>query len=234
MALPVVNEVPKYKMTIPSTGQSVFYRPFLVKEQKVLMIALESQDQNLVIKSITDTLAACVDDALNYEDLATFDIEYMFSQIRSKSVGETSDISIKCSECEVPNEVSVSIADIEVETNPLPTIKLNDNFQLKLKYPPYGRMIDTIVDDEATFTSTLFQMAIGSLDKLLTDDEQIDFKNETDEEIVKFLDNMNNDQFDLILNFVKNLPKLSKDIEFKCVGCGHDNLQRLEGMQDFF
>lgn len=237
MALPVINETPKYKLTIPSTGQKVTFRPFLVKEQKVLLMAMESNDKEQVIMSITDTLQSCIDETLNLSALATFDIEYMFTQIRAKSVGESADIILKCSECETGNEIKVILSDIQVDAKPidkLDPIKLNDKFTIKLKYPDYERMRKVMVNDEPTVTDALFQLAIGSLDKLLSEDEQIDMREESEEELATFLDNLNSEQFEKIMEFVRNLPKLRKEIEFDCSDCAHHNKVTLEGLDDFF
>lgn len=237
MALPVINETPKYKLTIPSTGQKVTFRPFLVKEQKVLLMAMESNDKEQVVMSITDTLQSCIDEPLNLSALATFDIEYMFTQIRAKSVGESADIIINCSECETGNEIKVILSEIQVEAKPvdkLDAIKLNDIFTIKLKYPDYERMRKVMANDEPTVTDALFQLAIGSLDKLLSEDEQINMREESEEELATFLDNLNSEQFEKIMEFVRNLPKLRKEIEFDCSSCAHHNTVTLEGLDDFF
>src|SRR5210317_712407 len=107
MALPKLNDSPKYDLVIPSSKQKVRYRPYLVKEEKVLMMAMESQDMNAVLSAVVDTVAACVQDPIDKTKLAMFDVEYMFTQIRSKSVGETSKINVKCQHCEERNEVTV-------------------------------------------------------------------------------------------------------------------------------
>ena len=96
MALPKLNDTPKYSMTIPSTGQEVRFRPFLVKEEKVMLIALESEDQKQQLNSIVDTLKACIEDEVNFNTLTTFDVELMFNKLRAKSVGETAKIGLKC------------------------------------------------------------------------------------------------------------------------------------------
>ena len=105
MALPKLNDAPKYEIAVPSTGQKVRYRPYLVKEEKVLMLAMESQDQRSALNAIVDTIESCVQDDLNTKDLTTFDVEYLFTQIRSKSVGETAKIGVTCTHCDQQNEI---------------------------------------------------------------------------------------------------------------------------------
>ena len=109
MALPVVNESSWYSLEVPSTKQEITYRPFLVKEQKVLLIASESQDKKQVMDAIVNTISACVQEEIDFRRLPTFDIDYIFTQIRGKSVGESTEIIIKCDECEAQNDVSLDI-----------------------------------------------------------------------------------------------------------------------------
>jgi len=115
MALPKLNSSPKYEMTIPSSNARVNFRPFLMKEEKTLMIAMESQDPKTIMNSLLDTINACVVDKVNENKLTSFDVEYMFLQIRSKSVGETAKVGVKCSHCEHLNEIDVNLDEIKVD-----------------------------------------------------------------------------------------------------------------------
>lgn len=238
MALPVINESPKYPLTIPSTQKKVFFRPFLVKEQKTLLMALESQDQKTIVRAISDIIDSCVIDPINSKALATFDVEYMFTQIRCKSVGESSQVNVKCSECSKDNEVSIDLSKIKVDIKKAPpTIKLTSQFNLKMKYPRYDELLELLPEDpeaKPTLSDILFRLAIVCLDQLLTDDEVINFSEESLEEKTKFLDNLNSEQFKEIMSFVQSLPKLSEDIVFDCSSCGHHNEYKLEGLDDFF
>lgn len=237
MALPVINETPKYPLTIPSTQKKVFFRPFLVKEQKTLLMALESQDQKTIIRAISDIIDSCVIDPVNSRSLATFDVEYMFTQIRCKSVGETSQVKIKCSECSGEEEVNIDLSKIKVEINgPLPNIQLTSQYVLKMKYPRYDELLGMMPEDDVkpSLSDILFKLAVTCLDQLLTDDEVINFSEETYEEKVKFLDNLNSDQFKEIMTFVRSLPKIKEDVAFDCSSCGHHNEYTLEGLDDFF
>ena len=236
MALPRINESPKYKVKIPSTGKEVFFRPFYVKEQKVLLMAMEAQDQELILKAMVDTIAACVEEDLNKNLLSTFDVEYMFTKIRAKSVGETTNILLECTECSHKNEVQLNLDSVDMDVPAtIPDVVLNDKFTLKMRFPRYNSMLESFSGKkDVTFTDLMFNMALGSLDKLLTEDEAISFDDESIEEKVEFLDNLNGGQFAQIMNFVQSLPKLEHDIKFKCESCGHDNEQVLSGIQDFF
>ena len=113
MALPQLNSVPKYTLTIPSTGKKVKYRPYLVKEEKILLMASEQQDPGQIMSAVVDTVIACIDGSIKKDDLKTFDIEYMFLQIRSKSVGDKIDLKQNCSECKTPNKNNYTMLDFD-------------------------------------------------------------------------------------------------------------------------
>lgn len=235
MAIPVINEVPKYTLTIPSTKKKVTYRPFLVKEQKVLLMAMESNDREMIVRSITDTVGACVMEPIDVHSLATFDLEYMFTQIRAKSVGEHSDIILKCVECNSDNEISINLEQIQINVpEEAPTVVLNEKFSLKLRYPKYNDILPVARDENIRISELYSAMSLASLDYLLTEDEQIRFDEEPEEERVKFLDNLNTDQFQKILRFVQGLPKLTHNVEFDCKKCSHHNSVVLEGLENFF
>ena len=143
MALPKLNDTPKYDVVIPSTQNKVRYRPFLVKEEKVLMMALETKDQRKALEAIVDTIEACVTDDIDAKKLTTFDVEYMFTQIRSKSVGETSKINIKCDECNSSIEVEVPIDDVKIELPKISNIvELTKDISIKMKWPAYSDMTE--------------------------------------------------------------------------------------------
>lgn len=234
MALPVINDIPKYKVTIPSTGKVAFFRPFLVKEQKILMMALESKDAEQIVRATTDTIRSCVEGA-DISTLATFDVDYLFLQIRAKSVGETSDINVLCSECDAENEVTLNLESIDIKVEQkAPEIVLNDKYTLKLRYPKYDDITKMMIQPDSKNVGKLFHTALSSLDSLLTEDEKISFDDEPEEELIKFMDGLNTTQFENIMEFVNNIPVLSKNIKFKCKSCEHDNDQLVEGIESFF
>ena len=208
MALPKLNDVPKYELTIPSTGKTITFRPFLVKEQKILLMAMETKDQKQMLQAVSDTIDACLYDKINVRTLATFDIEYIFTQIRAKSVGESTEVSLICSECEHPNPVNINLEEIKVDTS---------------------EIIDSLVVLNDQYTVQLM-----SLDKLITEEEQIDFNDETEEEIKGFIESLNNEQFTKIMDYVNSLPTVSHDVDFKCENCGKENKVTMRGLQDFF
>lgn len=235
MPLPQVNEVPTYTLTIPSNKKEVRFRPFLVKEQKVLLIALESGEDKQILSSIVNTIESCLMDKVDVASLATFDVEYMFTRIRSKSVGETSNISVKCSECEHDNEYTIALENIKIDVpNLKQKIQLNDTYTLQLKYPMYSHMLKDELGEDAGYAESLYYLTLGCLDCLMTEDERYSFADESKKDVEDFLESLTNEQFDQIMEFVNNVPSLTHDIEFNCASCNHENKYTLRGINDFF
>lgn len=233
MALPKLNDVPSYDMVIPSTGEQVTFRPFLVKEQKVLLMALETQDNKQILKAIIDTIDACVEENINARTLATFDLEYMFTQIRAKSVGETSDVLLSCGECEHQNKVTVNVNEITVDVSGIEKdVKISDAYTIRLRYPRYELM--TEVNAEDTAADNMVKMIIGCLDKLLTEDEIISFDDETEDEVKAFVDNLTASQLQSVMQFINSIPALEHEVEFDCEECETKNQITLKGIADFF
>jgi hypothetical protein len=205
----------------------------LTKEQKILLIAMESQNQENILGAITDIIQTCVLEDIDIKQLTTFDVEYLFTQIRSKSVGETSKIGMKCSECETANEISINLEEIKVNKDNVPSniIKLNDKYTLKLKYPNYLFTLKTTAD---SFTENMILLIVGCLDALMTEEEHISFKDETEADILDFIDSMTTTQFEEVLTFANGIPKLEHKVEFVCENCQHQNHGTLRGINDFF
>src|SRR6056297_1695954 len=136
MALPKLNS-PTYELKIPSTGAEVSYRPYLVKEEKILMMAMESNDTEQMMRAVTDVIRSCTSDSIDVNTLAMFDIEYIFTQLRAKSVGETSTIKVNCKSCDSSNEVDVNLEEVRVDVpeSDTHTIPLTDTVGVSLRYP---------------------------------------------------------------------------------------------------
>ena len=156
--IPTLNDKPQYEMMIPSTKTEVKFRPYLVKEEKVLMMAFESQDQKAALNAIVDTVKACVSEEINTEELKLYDVEYMFTKIRAKSVGENVKLVFTCSNCQTENTESVNIDSISVVGDPKENvIDINDDISVEMMYPEYAKMIrnDKIVEPSSEVTTTL-------------------------------------------------------------------------------
>lgn len=237
MSLPVINSFSTYNVEIPSTKQKVKFRPFLTAEQKVLLMALETKDPDQVLNAITDTIQACMLSPIKVENLTTFDVEYLFLQIRAKSVGERANITILCGECKEPNQLTVVLDEVKIEvpTDHNMMVKINDQYTIKLRYPKYNFLLHSdVLKNDQSLTAALYEQVLASLDSLMTDEEVIKFDDEPRKEVEAFISRLTTQQFQQILDFVVNSPKLQHPANFKCTSCGHDNKYTLQGITDFF
>lgn len=238
MALPRLNENPQYELTIPSTGEIVKYRPFLVKEQKVLILALESQDQRQVLNAILNCIDACIEN-VNTKKLATFDIEYIFTQIRSKSVGETTDVNLSCTACNEYTPVKINLDEIKLE-NEVDTkkkyIQLTSDIAVELKYPTYSEFLNSkSVQEDSVSVNMIYDMMAACIDAvIINDEERIEVQGESGQEVENFINSLNNEQFEKISEFVESIPKITMSVDYTCESCKQENTKKLEGLSDFF
>ncbi len=233
MALPKLNDSPKYDLVIPSTKKKVRFRPYLVKEEKVLMMASESGDQRQALQAIIDTLKSCIADDVNMNDLTTFDVEFAFTQIRSKSVGEVSRIGMKCNNCDHQMEVEIPLDEIKIDAPEVnDTIQLTDNIKLKMKWPKY---FDVLNHDLTNLTQTqqTFKLLIECIDRVMTEEDNISFADESEDSRLEFLESLTSGQFAMIREFIEKMPKMKYDLKYTCEKCKTDHEITLEGMQDF-
>jgi hypothetical protein len=249
MALPRLNDTPKYSLTIPSTGQKVKFRPYLVKEEKVLMIAFESQDTQQSLNAIVDTIGACLDPEanVNLERLTTFDVEYMFLQIRAKSAGEVARVYITCPnefpddilremhKCGASNEIEIDLETITVEVpEGKGIIELTDDISVQMQYPSYRSVIATVDEEGNQSVEDGFRTLSNSIDAVLTGEQRMSFKDETEEEIQAFIDSLSERQLKKLVDFVDEMPELKKVVDYTCKKCSHKGKIELKGIQDFF
>ena len=237
MALPKLsNDRPIYEMVIPSTKETVKYRPFLVKEQKSLLVAFESQDQKQILNSMLVCIESCVP-GVDVKKLATFDVDYMFTQVRSKSVGETSTVLSACTECNEENEVKINLADIVVNTDGLKSevIPINDDVSVEMKYPTYEDTLSyTQREISNNAADNLFNSIATCINSVQTKEENILLKHEPKEEVETFINSLTNQQLEKITGFVDNIPTLIHEQKYNCSKCGHENNLSMKGLQDFF
>ena len=239
MALPRLNETIWYDLKLPSTKEVIHYRPFLVKEQKILLLAGESNQPKQVIRAITDTIKSCVQEDIDVKSLSSFDVDYIFTRIRAKSVGETSELVVKCKHCGEENDVKVDIMQTKIVGDISPQkIQLTPDIQLEVHYPTYSDLMsNTGVFDEDGETKTnesSMNLIMSCMKTLYTEEERIDLKNESKQELINFVDSLNAEQFEKIAKFISGIPKLSYDLEFTCEHCNKENKMLMEGMDNFF
>ena len=232
MALPKINAAPKYEVTVPSTKQEVRFRPYLVKEEKVLMLAMESENQAQAMNAVVDTIVSCVQEPIDKGVLTTFDVEYLFTRIRAKSVGETTKIGLKCTECEHPTETVVPIEDIVIEVPEVETkVEVTDNLKLSLRWPRYNDLVDLGAMESTT--AMTFAMVSRCIEAVETPEERINFNDETEADKLEFIESLSAEQFGKIRDFMDKMPTLKHEIDYNCEKCGHANNIVLQGMNDF-
>ena len=238
MPLPKIS-TPTYQLELPSTGKTVTYRPFLVKEEKVLVIALESEDTKQITNAIKSVLKSCVQTrGIKIETLPTFDIEYLFLNIRGKSVGEELEVNIICpddEETQVP--VTINLDDIEVQKDKEHTnkIKLDSNLMMEMKYPSLEQFIKSNFDFSGeNQMDQSFQLIASCIDKIFSDEEVWATADCTKKELNEFLESMNSQQFKEIEKFFETMPKLSHIIKVTNPKTGVESDVVLEGLASFF
>jgi len=237
MALPRINETLNFSMTIPSTGQSVRYRPYLVKEEKILLQAFESKDAQTCLEAMCDTVSSCLDQSenINVAKLATFDIEYMFTQLRSKSVGEISNIFIRCKECQETNPYSINLEELHIPVEKGTNIlSVTDSISVEMKYPTYESMINGDIENAEKDVNVAFELIASSIAAVITQEERIDCSDLAKSEITDFLNSMTANQFKVITDFLQSMPALKHNAVFNCIKCETENELELKGLSDFF
>ncbi len=233
MALPRVN-APKYELTVPSTGKKVQYRPYLVKEEKLLMIAMESGDEGQMITAIKDIIQECTFGEVDVTKLPMFDIEYIFVKIRSKSVGESTTVKISCSSCSQMSEVTIDMdKEMKVTESPDMLIKLTPELSIKMRYPSMNDYLD-IINSKDKDIDKIFNMIAMSIDTIFAGDDVYDVKNESKKEVQSFIESLNASQFQLVRDFFESMPQTSIHVNFDCEHCGHHHDMDLKGLKSFF
>ena len=238
MPLPKIA-TPTYQLELPSTGKTVTYRPFLVKEEKVLVIALESEDNKQITNAIKAVLKSCVlTKGIKVETLPTFDIEYLFLHIRGKSVGEELDVTLICpDDGETEVSVQIDLDDIQIQKNDEHTnqVKLDNSLMMELRYPSLDQFIKSNFDfDDKNQMDQSFALIASCIDKIYSEDEVWATADCTKKEMNDFLESMNSSQFKEIEKFFETMPKLKHEIKVTNPKTGVESDVVLEGLASFF
>ena len=238
MPLPTIA-TPTYELELPSTGKTIKYRPFLVKEEKLLVLALESEDIKEISNAITAVLKSCIQTkGVKVETLPTFDIEFLFLNIRAKSVGEEIEVNITApDDNQTQVLVKINVDDIKVQKSEAhnKTIKLDDSLMMDMKYPSLDQFIKNNFD--FTGTSSLnqsFDLIASCIDKIYNQEEVWIAEDVTKKEVVEFLEQMNSKQFKDVEQFFETMPKLSHEITIKNPNTEVESTVVLEGLSSFF
>ena len=240
MALPKID-TPTYELTLPLSKKTIKFRPFLVKEQKNLMMAMEDDNKETIERNIKQVLTNCtLTEDVNIEDLPVTDIEYYFINLRARSVGEFVENKYVCTnvvdekQCGNRMEVKINLLEIQVDVDTSKTneIQITDKIVLKMKYPKFS-IIEKLSKKESA-VEIAFDIMIDSVESIY-DGEQYYYGNETSrEEMMQFLESLSQDQFSKLEAFFENLPKINKKVDMKCSKCGFDHTMNLEGLENFF
>ena len=238
MPLPTIS-TPTYELILPSSNRKIKYRPFLVKEEKILIIAMESQDTKQIARAVKDVLTKCIlTKGIKVEKLSTFDIEYLFLNIRGKSVGEHIEVMVTCPDDEktqVP--MSINIDDIKVQTDDSHStdIKLDDTYTLKMKYPSLSEFIKNNFDNLTKLdVNDTFDLIASCIDQVYSEEESWSHQECTKKELSDFVESLNSNQFKMVENFFTSMPKLTHTVKVINPNTKVESEIKIEGLQSFF
>ena len=232
MALPKINNV-LYDLELPSSGEMIEYRPFLVKEEKILLMALEGKDEKEMVKAIKQIITQCVaTEKFNVNKLAIVDLEYLFLNIRGKAVGDVSTISVehKCGEV-ISLDIDLSKVEIVNNKNISDLVNLTDDIMIRLKPPSLDNVIGVANKNQI---DVVMEIVRECLVEIIQGKDVFSAQDHTKEELDEFLNSLNSGQFQKIQTYYESLPKMKQDIEYTCPKCGETKKETLEGLASFF
>ena len=241
MPLPKIN-TPTHELVLPSTGKKIKYRPFLVREEKILVMAMESEDMKQVTTAIVDILNNCIlTRGVKVEKLSTFDIEYLFLNVRSKSVGETVEVNVTCpddGETQVQMEIDIDSIKVQKDKNHTNIVKLDDNLSMKLKYPSLNEFIENNFDASSNSgkseVAQSLDMITSCIDMIYNEEESWSSTDSTKKELSEFIEQLNTKQFKEVEKFFVTMPKLSYKFKVKNPKTEVESEVVLEGLASFF
>ena len=229
------QDTPVFKLTLPVSQQEVSFRPFLVKEQKHLFLAREGKDSKEIFNAITGLLSSVTEEKVDGADLPMADLEYLFLQIRCKSVGETTKVVLDCNaeDCEETHIEDIDLSTVSVNTKNLPDnkIQISDELMIELKYPTTKLISDVAELDESEAVKPILR---DCMVRIFDEEEIYELKDFPDREIDNFIENMTIQQFEKVMTFFNAVPALQKRVEWECKKCENENLFILQGLQNFF
>ena len=237
MALPTLS-TPTYELEVPSTKKKIKYRPFLVKEEKILLLAMETEDEKQMANAVKTILSNCIQTPrFKVDSLALFDIEYIFLNIRGKSVGETVDLQITCpDDNQTVVDVSINLDDIQVQKNGEHTniLKMNDDVSVVMKYPSMDLFIKNNMNDSGSEVDDVFEIASMCIDQIVDGEEVYETSNSSKKEITEFLEGMDTKQFLMVQKFFETMPKLSHTVKVTNPNTKVKSDVVIEGLASFF
>jgi hypothetical protein len=237
MSLPIAN-TPVYKLTIPSLSKSVMFRPFLVKEEKALLIAQQSEDSDTMIETLKNVITACIKDKVKVDELALFDIEYIFTQLRAKSVGENVDLILKCDTCtdekaSVMYTIDLTKVKVDIPKEHNKTIPLFDDVGVVMKYPSLD-ILSKMEKLETADIDTVFDIVCSCVEAVYNSEEMFYAKDQKPDEVREFINNLTQEQFVKIQQFFDTMPKLEERVKYTCPVCSKNHEKYIRGLDSFF
>tara|TARA_B100001778_G_scaffold294876_1_gene266779 strand:- start:15 stop:737 length:723 start_codon:yes stop_codon:yes gene_type:complete len=239
MPLPKITTA-EYELKLPSSGKTIKYRPFLVKEEKILILSLESQDNKQITNAVKQVLKECViSKGIKIDQLPSFDIEYLFLNVRGKSVGETIDLLVTCGddgETEVPVTISIDEITVSKSDDHSPDVELSDGYTVKMKYPSLSQFVDSNFGEleGKDVVDKSFDMVASSIDMVYNDEEMFSAAECTKKELKEWVESLTSSQFAKIEKFFETMPKLTHTLEVVNPNTKKKNTVVLEGLSDFF
>ena len=238
MPLPQIA-TPSYTLEIPSLKKEIKYRPFLVKEEKILIIAMESEDSKQIADAVKNVISNCIlTKGIKVDQLATFDIEYLFLNIRGKSVGETVEVLITCPDdgkTQVPISINLDDIKINVSEDHSKDIRLDDNLTLRMKYPSMKEFIKTNFGNDFNMSvDDTFELILSCIEQVYSEDESWAASDCTSKELSDFIEQLTSNQFKEIEKFFATMPKLSHTLKVKNPNTDVESEVLLEGLSSFF
>ena len=238
MPLPTIS-TPTYELVLPSSNRKIKYRPFLVKEEKILILAMESQDTKQIARAVKDVISHCIlSKGIKVEKLATFDIEYLFLNIRGKSVGEDIEVMVTCpddNKTQVPMSINVDTIKVHIDEEHSKDIVLDDVYTLRMKYPSLNEFIKTNFDNvDSMKVDDTFDLIASCIDQVYSEEESWASEECTKKELTTFVESLNSGQFKKVERFFETMPKLSHTVKVTNPNTEVESEIKLEGLQNFF
>jgi len=236
MALPQIA-LPTYELEIPSNGKKIKYRPFVVKEEKLLLLAMEAQDDKLIEDAVRTLLKGCIQSRVKIEDLAIFDLEYIFLQIRAISVGEVIELMITCEDdgkTQVRYNLNLTEVQVQKPEGHSNKIMLSDNMGIIMKYPTFGDFVKSSIIGSAPTADGVIEIVASCVDQIFDGEEVYDSSTTSKKEFVEFLENLTNNQFEKLQQFFTTAPKLEHTLKITNPNTGVENDVVITGLANFF
>lgn len=226
-------QTPSYSLTLPSSGKKIEFRPFLVKEQKALLIAMESPEDNAMTETTLAVVQACLFDKVNVKQLPKVDVDYIFMKLREKSVGEQIELVVTCSDCKKTQDYIFDVTKIKVDKseNHSNNIQISPDMGLIMRLPTFNEVSDLMNDYTV---ENIYKTVVQCIEQIYDSETVYLTKDMKYQDIENWVDDLTQEQYEKLEEFYKTAPRLVSQIEYTCKSCGKEHKIELEGIEDFF